>query len=347
MKTLSFWCRKNNMNNLKKKHFDEANIRLGLGLVFHITPSNIPINFMYSLIFGLLTGNSNMVKVPSKKIEQVQIICNCLNKVLKKNKFKKLKRKINIVRYRENHEFTQKMSSLSDARLIWGGDNTINEIKKYKSKEKCRDLTFPDRYSISIINADYFLKSSSFDKKILISKFYNDTFIVDQNACSSPHLLVWVGSKKKIAKKIFWNDLSSLVKLKYKTFEKASVDKYTKLCEDILLNKNLKEHNIYNNIIFTQEIRKPNKDLQSLRGKWGYFYEYNTNNINKFFDYFNEKFQTITYFGFSKNFFKKILLKKNSKAVDRIVPIGQALDIGLIWDGYDLSKIMSRIVDLK
>ena len=348
LKTLSFWCRKNNIINLKRKFFDKENIRLGLGFIFHITPSNIPINFMYSLIFGLLTGNSNLVRVPSKNFDQIKIICLCINKILKKKKFSVLKKKITIVRYKKDDpEFTKKFSLLSDARLIWGGDKTINEIKKFPSKERCRDITFPDRYSISIINSDIFLKSNDLDKKKLIYNFYNDTFAVDQNACSSPHLLVWTGLKTKSAKGIFWNKLSHLVKSKYNIFEKASVEKFTMLCDDILNNTNLKEHKVYNDVIYTQQICRPTKDLQNLRGKWGYFYEYNTNDINKLFNYFNEKFQTITYFGFTKDHFKKILRRKDLNGVDRIVPVGQALDIGLIWDGYDLTKILSRIIDLK
>ena len=85
IKTLAFWCRKKNILNLKKK-FISNKTRVGLGLIFHITPSNIPTNFAYSLIFGLITGNSNIVKVPSKKFEQISIICDALNKVLNKKK---------------------------------------------------------------------------------------------------------------------------------------------------------------------------------------------------------------------------------------------------------------------
>ena len=33
--------------------------------------------------------------------------------------------------------------------------------------------------------------------------------------------------------------------------------------------------------------------------------------------------------------------------IDRIVPIGQALDIDFYWDGYDINKILSRIVDVR
>ena len=70
IKTLAFWCRKKNILNLQKK-LQTNESRLGLGLIFHITPSNIPTNFAYSLIFGLLTGNSNIVKFPSKKFEKI------------------------------------------------------------------------------------------------------------------------------------------------------------------------------------------------------------------------------------------------------------------------------------
>ena len=97
LKTLAFWCRKKNIDILKNKHATK-DLRLGLGLVFHITPSNIPTNFAYSLIFGLLTGNSNIVKVPSQNFEQIKLICNNLNKTLKNKKFSKLKDMIKIVK---------------------------------------------------------------------------------------------------------------------------------------------------------------------------------------------------------------------------------------------------------
>ena len=77
IKTLAFWCRRQNINNLKKK-FLSNETRVGLGLIFHITPSNIPTNFAYSLIFGLITGNSNIIKIPTQKFLQVEIICNQL-----------------------------------------------------------------------------------------------------------------------------------------------------------------------------------------------------------------------------------------------------------------------------
>ena len=34
--------------------------------------------------------------------------------------------------------------------------------------------------------------------------------------------------------------------------------------------------------------------------------------------------------------------KKKLSGIDRFVPVGQALNIELVWDGYDLNKILSR-----
>ena len=101
---------------------------------------------------------------------------------------------IAVVRYHsENHLLTKNFSSICDARLIWGGNQTIADIKKFETKAKNIDIPFADRYSISLINSEKFLKLSEFKVKNLIKDFYNDTYVVDQNACSSPHLILWKG----------------------------------------------------------------------------------------------------------------------------------------------------------
>ena len=232
VKTFAFWCRKQNILNLKKKYFSNS-IRLGHGLIFHITPSNIPTNFAYSLMFGLLTGNSNIVKVPSKKFEQVKIICDCIKKILKKKKYISLRGMISIIRYRDDEYITKQFSSICDVRLIWGGDNSIKNIRKFNLKERAIDIAFADRFSFCVINSNEILKLKKFELRRLIEKFYNDTYLVDQNACSSPHLIVWTGQRSVKAKKIFWDNLYDHVSKKYNLPEIASIDKYSKLFENI------------------------------------------------------------------------------------------------------------------
>ena len=159
LRALSFFCRKNNILNLRDKHQNKDSIRFGLGLLFHITPSNIPTNFAYSLIFGLITGNSNIVKVPSKKFDEITLICKSINQVLSSRKHNIVKKMIAVIRYDgKKDSLTKKFSALCDARLIWGGDSTITNIKRFDTKPKNLDIPFSDRYSISLINSEQFIK---------------------------------------------------------------------------------------------------------------------------------------------------------------------------------------------
>ena len=44
---------------------------------------------------------------------------------------------------------------------------------------------------------------------------------------------------------------------------------------------------------------------------------------------------------------KKNIIENKLSGIDRIVPIGQALDISMIWDGYDLTSSLTRVIELK
>ncbi len=346
IKALAFWCREKNILRFKKDFISE-HARLGLGLIFHITPSNIPTNFAYSLIFGLINGNSNVVKVPSKNFAQIDIICKVINKLLRIKKFKKIKNLISIVKYKDNDNFTKKISSMCNARIIWGGDKSISNIRQFPLMERAIDIAFADRYSFCIINTSKILKMNDFDLKRLVERFYNDTYLVDQNACSSPHLIIWLGKKNNKAREKFWKFLLNVVKSKYDLTETASIDKYNQLCENIFKLKNLKKQSNYENYIFTNYLTHYDSNMHDLRGKWGYFYEYSTNKIDEISKYINNKYQTLTYFGINKSKIKEFIIKNEISGIDRIVPIGQALDMSFYWDGYDINKILSRIVDIK
>ena len=253
LKTLAFWCRKKNILKFSK-NMEPAEIRLGLGLIFHITPSNIPTNFAYSLIFGLINGNSNIVKVPSKKFEQIDIICEVLKKVLNLNKFKSIKKLISIVSYKDNDNYTRKISSICNARVVWGGDKSVASIRQFPLMERAIDISFADRYSFCVINLKKFSNLNKYQLKTLVDRFFNDTYLVDQNACSSPHLVVWLGKNDMKIREKFWKTLLDTVKKKYDLTESASLHKYNQLCENILKLKNLKNQINYENYILTNHL---------------------------------------------------------------------------------------------
>ncbi len=56
------------------------------------------------------------------------------------------------------------------------------------------------------------------NKAAVAQNFYNDTYFSDQNACTSPRIVVWAGKQREAAKKLFWDELHKLVEEKY-TFQ--------------------------------------------------------------------------------------------------------------------------------
>ncbi len=347
LKALSFFCREKNILIFKKKYNSPSSIRYGLGLLFHITPSNIPTNFAYSLIFGLISGNSNIIKVPSKKFVEIDLICKCLNITLKLKRYSKIKDMIAIIRYSDNNEITKKLSLMCDGRLIWGGDKTVKTIKKFDTKSKNIDIPFSDRYSIALINSDYFLKLPEYKKRVLILNFYNDTYNVDQNACSSPHIVLWYGNYFLKAKEIFWSKLNELVKKKYNPPLISSIDSYAELASNLIKNNNIKSYKIFNPSLYVITLNNIKSQEFLEKTKWGFFYEYKINNLIDIEYLVKKKLQTLTYTGFTKKYLSNFFRKYNFNGIDRVVPIGQALNINLIWDGYDMIKLLSREIEIR
>ena len=346
--SFAYWCRKANIAKLKRE-FMGKHIRLGLGIVFHITPSNMPINFAFSYAFSLLAGNANIVRVPTKDFPQTSIVCRVINRLFATENFKKIVDMTVFVRYQQNDEITGIFSENCNARFIWGGDKAINNIRKLTIPERSMEITFADRYSFCAIDGNSIMQADNVTMGRLASSFYNDTYLMDQNACSSPHLVVWLGVDDVLikAKQRFWNSVYEMVASKYELQPVNSVDKYMLICENAIGLKNITSFKKYGNYLYRTELGSLPYNMDVFRGKCGYFYEYDTDDINSVTHIINKKYQTLTYFGVEKSELLDFVVNNRLSGIDRIVPIGSALDIGVIWDGYDIVKSLSRVVEVK
>lgn len=344
--TFSYWCRRNNLCNLKKQ-FEDHRSRLGVGLLFHITPSNVPINFAFSMAFGIITGNSNVIRVPTKKFDQIDILIRAIEK--SSQVCEDFYKRVLIVNYEKDDDITIYFLKKCKGKIIWGGDETVSHIKKLSSTffSNTFDVFFPNKYSICTLNADVLINEGESNLERLVEKFYNDTFLFDQNACSSPHIVFWYGTPENIeeSKKIFWNSLFLLVRKNYDLKPIMSIDKYEKICQDFQRDC-VVDAMFFENYIYCVNLSKIDVPVDELCGKFGYFYEYSLSNMDELFLYSNNRCQTLTYYGFNKSFFEGLVQKNKPSGIDRIVPVGEALSIGMIWDGKDIVRSLSRICDI-
>ena len=344
--TFAFFCRKANVLKLRNKYESNLEIRLGRGLLFHIAPSNVPINFAYSLISGILSGSLNIVRVPSPKYEQIDIVCNAIVKLNKENLFKSVSSRFVLIRYDRSSLATAYFSSLCDVRIIWGGDRTIEQIRENKLPSRSFDLTFADRYSLCAINADEYVFEQAPEKIAL--DFYNDTYLFDQNACTAPHLVIWLGSDENVknAKKIFWHSIHELVKSRYKVQSVIAVDKLTSLYDQSINLKNIKRAATEDNLLWRIELQDLPENIDMFRCNSGYFLEYHAESLSVISKIINRKYQTLAYYGIKKSKLSDFIKNEKPRGIDRIVPIGKTTDFSLTWDGYDLINSLSRIIEI-
>ena len=344
--TFAFWCRKANINKIKKL-FEDGSIRLGLGLVFHISPSNVPVNFAFSFTFGLLSGNANIVRAPSKSFPQVNVISEVIKTLFLQEKYAVIKSMTAIVKYTINDQITQSISAISNARLIWGGDETIRNIRGFSTTERCVDIAFSDRYSFCVIQSEELLILDEVELQKLAEKFYNDSYLMDQNACSSPHLLVWLGESQEMARDRFWSAIYQVVSKKYDLPLVHAVDKFTRLCKNAIDMEHVMKVTRHCNFIYRILLETLPDTLEKCRGEFGFFYEFDATDINKISHIVKKSFQTLTYFGVNKSYLTDFVLQNRLFGIDNITPVGSALDIGVIWDGYDIIRSLSRTISAR
>lgn len=340
--TFAFWIRKASVLKLKERfEVKDNSFRLGKGIVFHIAPSNVPVNFAYSMVAGLLNGNANIVRVPSKDFDQVRILVNAFNQALQEHE--EMKPYVLLVRYERDKDINDLFSSIADVRVTWGGDNTIAELRKSPLPPRSGEITFADRYSLAVIDSDSYLAIEN--KSKVAVDFYNDTFFTDQNACTSPRIIVWTGTRIAEAKEVFWAEEHALVKQKY-TFQ--AIQGVNKLTRSYLISVaepgcRIEKHE--DNLIIRVSVPKVNSSLMDYRDNSGYFFEYDYKDILEIRDLCNDKrCQTISYIG-NRDIILP-LLNAGVKGIDRIVPMGKTMDFDLIWDGYNLPAILTRIISI-
>lgn len=337
----AFWCRPAHLQQMRREYGFPGQRRLGRGVSLHFAPSNMPVLFAYTLAAGLLAGNSVIVRLPGKETAQERLIVSHM-KELVAGDFPQFQGRIILCRYAHDQEVTNALSALCDVRIIWGSDASVSQIRKSPLPPRAIDLPFAARGSAALLDAR--AVNGEADLKVLVRNFYNDTYLNDQNACSSPLMIYWLGGQEEAerARERFWKAVIELLeKRDYKIPASLAV---RKLEGALMMAASFPEVTIR---------QSPNRlmrlSVPVLQGRmWdytvpgGFFIESTGETLEGMMDILNGYCQTLGTYGIDNQRLSELLVNRRVMGVDRIVPIGQALDFNLTWDGFDLITCMSR-----
>lgn len=341
--TFAYFCRKAHLARLQEEYAGQLDDRLGRGVVFHIAPSNVPINFAYSLAAALLSGNGSVVKASSRDFVQTRIVCRAMEKLLTED-FAPLAPYVCVVTYpREAQEVTEAFSARCHARVIWGGDETVRRVREAALPPRAVEVAFADRYSLLCIRPEAVLALSAEELERLAKDFYNDTYLTDQNACTSPRLIYWVGEgDSREASERFFRAVGAYARQRYELPAVTAVDKLTAACRAAMKLEGAEIVTSPDNWVTRVRVKALCPELYELRSPGGFFLEYAAPTLDALRDFVTPRVQTLSYLGLSPEELSRFVLENGLTGVDRIVPVGHTMDFALIWDGYDLIQTLSR-----
>lgn len=338
----SFWCRKGNLSHIREQYARQwkgKNV-IGRGVAFHIVPSNIPVLFAFSMAASLLAGDLVVLRLPQNETVQEQMILSALRQVMETQP--EWKKRIVILRYGHRKEVTDALSRLCQVRVIWGGDHSIQEIQKSVLEPGKTELAFADRRSAAVLRAEEIIQKE--DLTDIVRGFYNDTYLNDQNACSSPSLLYWLGSPQQVASahEKFWKAAAPYIQNRYELGEYLAVQKWEQAMYVAATKEAVKIQKLGNEVVLIK-LPELSSEVWEMTVPGGFFLECSGETLEGLYPALTRKCQTLTCINEAEGReTAEMLIDAGVFGVDRIVQIGHALDFSLIWDGMDLITQMSR-----
>ena len=339
---LAFWIRKAEIHRLRQEFLKldrPDRILMPRGTVFHLPPRNVDTMFVYSWLLSALTGNRNVIRLSPLRSQSTNVLLRLFSDALGAAA-EPARSGTLVVSYGHDEAPTAAVSALCDVRVIWGGDHTVASIRKIALPPHARELTFPDRFSLSAIEAAAYLRQSEEERDKLADQFFNDSFWFDQMACSSPRLVIWCGGSSTEASQDFFPRVAACARRrKYDLSPALSMQKLV-FSGSAIVERPVTAYRRFPEL--TVLTLASLDDFNREHSGGGLFFECHLPALASLASPLLRKDQTLTYFGFPEQDLRAFAHSLNGRAIDRIVPIGQALQFGRFWDGQDLVQEFCR-----
>ncbi|TDT99267.1 acyl-CoA reductase-like NAD-dependent aldehyde dehydrogenase [Azorhizobium sp. AG788] len=338
---LGFWTRAAALKQLERSFaatIPPHTLRRPRGMTFHLPPRNVETIFLYSWILSFLAGNANIVRLPQEVSGTVGWVLDLFLAALDASS----ERSQLFVHYPLDTDLSALISAHSDARMVWGGDAKVGAFERLPLRNGGKSLWFGDRSSLCLLDGAAVGALGPAEREALAQKFFNDVFVFDQMACSSPQALYVVGTPTAhlegvrdllaaighvaAAKGAIGAAGHQIAKMTAAFSAAASGDvidlswrgtELTTVVSGVAERVDRRIGGGFLSVVFLP-------DLDALNGV------------------LRERDQTITHFGFSEDAIRLAAERNLGPGVSRWTPVGSALDFDSVWDGYDILSELTR-----
>ena len=347
---LGYWLRRANIDRLshefeRRRAAAPDTVLVPAGRVFHVAPGNVDTVFVYSWALSYLCGNQNVVRVPGLQTEVLSRLLGVLSDLMLDDA--ELAGGNRFLTYEHDQAISAALSLWSSHRVLWGGDETVTLLRALPLSPHASERTFGSKFSYCTISIAAYLGASTETIDKLAAGFFNDIFWFDQMACSSPHLLVWVGSADQMdpALNRFHQALAKEIERRGHRGTPSSAMHRLNFVFDLACETDLRAELAQKEFL---AVRLPEGAVwrREICGA-GLFTHARASDLSQLAEFGGQRDQTVTHFGFSRAELRELAQKAGARGVDRLVPIGEALAFDTTWDGYDLIGDFLRQVTVR
>jgi hypothetical protein len=348
--SVAYWLRRANLARLAEEHARRAAtepdvLRVPVGRVLHMAPSNVDTLFIYSWALAYLCGNASVVRLSQESGIVVEALLRAIGSVASVHE--ELRRSNRFVTYGHDDEITAALSAWCAHRVIWGGDAAVGTIRPLPLPPHASERVFGSKYSFAVIDAARFGAAAEEERARVAAGFFNDLFWFDQMACSSPHVVFWIGAahaaesaardferslQAEVGRRGFEPPVSSAVHRRSYAFGlAASADVRVVLEHPGFVGVHLRDRAALDKDVCGGGLLRhvPVAELSEVLG------------------FVDEGDQTLTHWGIDGVMLRDFAAQAGARGLDRVVPIGEALAFDVVWDGFHLVDDMLRRVRVR
>ncbi|MFN3304527.1 MAG: acyl-CoA reductase [Roseateles sp.] len=344
---LGFWLRPSHLRTMldgQRQRVGDAGWLQPRGLCFHVAPGNVDTIFVYSWMLSLLCGNRSVVRLSSRDSEQTRCLLDALGTLLAQPEWAEIAQRVMVLRYGHDEAISARLSAACDMRIIWGGDTAVQTLRALPLRPTATELCFPDKFSLAVLDAAAVAALDEAALAKLAHRFTADAYSFGQMACSSPRLVLWHGeaAAARAAARPFWAAVERRVVDVDHGLEAADAMN-KRVAVDLLAMERSGVHVLpaARSVVQRVWLDEPAVLPQAHCGG-GLFHEASFTRFDALTSLWSRRVQTVAQFGIPQATWQDWLGDAQVSGIDRIVPVGRALDFDPVWDGQDLWTAFTR-----
>jgi hypothetical protein len=326
--SVAYWLRRAQLARLAGEHARRAAtepdvLRVPVGRVLHLAPGNVDTLFIYSWALAYLCGNASVVRVSQERGIIVTALLRAIDSVAAEDH--ELRSSNRFVTYGHEDEVTSALSTWCTHRVIWGGDDAVAAIRPLALPPHASERVFGSKYSFAVIDAARFREASEPERARVVSGFFNDLFWFDQMACSSPHVVFWIGATEiaELAARDFEGALQGEVERRqFKPIMSTAVHRRT-YAFGLAASADVRvvlEHPGFIGVHLRDQAAL-DKDICG----GGLLRHVPATRLSDVMAFVDEGDQTLTHWGIDGDALRDFAAEAGARGLDRVVPIGEAL----------------------